>query len=150
MPWLRLCLAPWACLSLSLLRPLHEHRTSDRTCVYSFCRYQEFVKGVDQPMLFDLVTAANFMAIRKCNAILFLETSVYSSFTGTTFLVFQFALISFYPCFQEPLLDLTCLQVSCQLMGKSAEEIRVILNIPKLTAEEEAKARQEHRWVFDD
>eukprot|EP00584_Thalassiosira_punctigera_P009585 CAMPEP_0172547008 /NCGR_PEP_ID=MMETSP1067-20121228/16650_1 /TAXON_ID=265564 ORGANISM="Thalassiosira punctigera, Strain Tpunct2005C2" /NCGR_SAMPLE_ID=MMETSP1067 /ASSEMBLY_ACC=CAM_ASM_000444 /LENGTH=180 /DNA_ID=CAMNT_0013334025 /DNA_START=43 /DNA_END=585 /DNA_ORIENTATION=- len=75
--------------------------------------YQKFVKGVDQPMLFDLVTAANFMAI-------------------------------------QPLLDLTCLQVSCQLMGKSAEEIRVILNIPKLTPEEEAKARQEHRWIFDD
>jgi len=75
--------------------------------------YQDFVKGVDQPMLFDLVTAANFMAI-------------------------------------QPLLDLTCLQVSCQLMGKSAEEIRVILNIPKLTPEEEAKAREEHRWIFDD
>lgn len=50
----------------------------------------------------------------------------------------------------EPLLDLTCLQVSCQLMGKSAEEIRVILNIPRLTAEEEAKAREDHRWIFDD
>jgi len=50
----------------------------------------------------------------------------------------------------EPLLDLTCLQVSCQLMGKSAEEIRVILNIPKLTEEEEAKARQDHRWIFDE
>jgi len=35
-------------------------------------------------------------------------------------------------------------------MGKSAEEIRVILNIPKLTPEEEAKARLEHRWIFDD
>merc|ERR1712127_1146603 len=67
--------------------------------------YRDFVKGVDQPMLFDLVTAANFMAI-------------------------------------QPLLDLTCLQVSCQLMGKSAEEIRVILNIPRLTPEEEANARQ--------
>lgn len=50
----------------------------------------------------------------------------------------------------EPLLDLTCLQVSCQLMGKSAEEIRVILNIPRLTTEEEAKAREDHRWIFDD
>ena len=27
--------------------------------------YQDFVKGVDQPMLFDLVTAANFMSIRE-------------------------------------------------------------------------------------
>eukprot|EP00565_Helicotheca_tamesis_P001264 CAMPEP_0185728960 /NCGR_PEP_ID=MMETSP1171-20130828/4393_1 /TAXON_ID=374046 /ORGANISM="Helicotheca tamensis, Strain CCMP826" /LENGTH=173 /DNA_ID=CAMNT_0028397723 /DNA_START=86 /DNA_END=607 /DNA_ORIENTATION=- len=50
----------------------------------------------------------------------------------------------------QPLLDLACLQVSTILMGKSAEEIRVILNIPKMTAEEEAKARREHRWVFED
>ena len=27
--------------------------------------YRDFVKAVDQPMLFDLVTAANFMAIRE-------------------------------------------------------------------------------------
>ena len=27
--------------------------------------YRDFVKGLDQPMLFDLVTAANFMAIRE-------------------------------------------------------------------------------------
>ena len=27
--------------------------------------YQNFLKGIDQPMLFDLVTAANFMAIRE-------------------------------------------------------------------------------------
>lgn len=74
--------------------------------------YRDFVKGVDQPMLFDLVTAANFMAI-------------------------------------QPLLDLTCLQVSCQLMGKSAEEIRVTLNIPRLTANEETKAREDHPWIFD-
>jgi S-phase kinase-associated protein 1 len=32
--------------------------------------YQDFVKGVDQPMLFDLVTAANFMAIREWNIVL--------------------------------------------------------------------------------
>ncbi|KAL7455908.1 hypothetical protein ACHAWC_010228 [Mediolabrus comicus] len=75
--------------------------------------YQNFLKGIDQPMLFDLVTAANFMAI-------------------------------------QPLLDITCLKVSCQLMGKSAEEIRQILNIPKLTAEEEEAARRDHRWIFDD
>lgn len=50
----------------------------------------------------------------------------------------------------EPLLDITCLKVSCQLMGKSAEEIRQILNIPKLTAEEEEAARRDHRWIFDD
>ena len=75
--------------------------------------YQNFLKGIDQPMLFDLVTAANFMSI-------------------------------------QPLLDLTCLKVSCQLMGKSSEEIRQILNIPKLTQEEEEAARRDHRWIFDD
>ncbi len=50
----------------------------------------------------------------------------------------------------EPLLDLACLKVSDELMGKSPEEIRVMLNIPKMTPEEEAKARQEHRWIFAD
>ena len=75
--------------------------------------YQNFLKGIDQPMLFDLVTAANFMSI-------------------------------------QPLLDLTCLKVSCQLMGKSSEEIRQILNIPKLTQEEEEAARRDHGWIFDD
>lgn len=50
----------------------------------------------------------------------------------------------------EPLLDLTCLQVSCQLMGKTADEIRNILNIPNMTAEEERDARRDHPWIFDD
>jgi len=49
-----------------------------------------------------------------------------------------------------PLLDLTFLFISIGLMGKSAEEIRVILNIPKMTSEEEATARLEHRWIFED
>ncbi|KAL7517288.1 hypothetical protein ACHAWX_002219 [Stephanocyclus meneghinianus] len=75
--------------------------------------YRNFVLEVDNPMLFDLVTAANFMAI-------------------------------------QPLLDLTCLKVSCLLMGKSAEEIRNLLNIPAMTEEEEEHARREHRWIFDD
>ena len=56
--------------------------------------------------------------------------------------------ITFYNT--EPLLDLTCLQVSFQLMGKSAEEIRNILNIPKMTEQEEKEARANHRWIFDD
>lgn len=51
---------------------------------------------------------------------------------------------------KEPLLDLACLKVSDELMGKSPEEIRVMLNIPKMTPEEEAKARQDHRWIFAD
>ncbi|KAL3790514.1 hypothetical protein HJC23_007663 [Cyclotella cryptica] len=75
--------------------------------------YRNFVQEVDSPMLFDLVTAANFMAI-------------------------------------QPLLDLACLKVSCLLMGKSSEEIRIILNIPQMTPQEEEHARREHRWIFDD
>lgn len=50
----------------------------------------------------------------------------------------------------EPLLDICCLKVSSLLMGKSAEEIRSFLNIPKMTPEEEAEAREKHRWIFDD
>ena len=59
--------------------------------------------------------------------------------------------ISFYSIDTiEPLLDLTCLKVSNLLMGKSADEIRTILNIPQMTKEEEEDARREHRWIFDD
>eukprot|EP00957_Ditylum_brightwellii_P108300 8262121-Ditylum_brightwellii.AAC.1 len=73
--------------------------------------YRDFVT-VEQPLLFQLVQAANFMNI-------------------------------------QPLLDLACLQVANILMGKSAEDIRSILNIPKMTPEEEEKARREHRWIFE-
>ncbi|KAL7462266.1 hypothetical protein ACHAXS_005463 [Conticribra weissflogii] len=75
--------------------------------------YREFLEGMDDPLLFELVTAANFMEI-------------------------------------QPLLDICCLKVSSLLMGKSAEEIRSFLNIPKMTPEEEAEAREKHRWIFDD
>uniref|UniRef100_A0A7S2YAT4 SKP1 component dimerisation domain-containing protein n=1 Tax=Entomoneis paludosa TaxID=265537 RepID=A0A7S2YAT4_9STRA len=50
----------------------------------------------------------------------------------------------------KPLLDLACLRVTFELTGKSAEEIRVYLNLPELTAEEEAKAREEHAWIFEE
>jgi S-phase kinase-associated protein 1 len=75
--------------------------------------YQEFVEREDREMLFELVTAANYMVIK-------------------------------------PLLDLTCLKVTFDLTGKNAEEIRVILNLPRLTSQEEEKARQEHKWLFED
>lgn len=75
--------------------------------------YQRFVGREDRDMIFDLLTAANYMGIK-------------------------------------PLLDLTCLKVTFELTGKSAEEIRLILNLPKLTPEEEAKARQDHKWIFED
>mmetsp|Transcript_30582 Transcript_30582/g.34886 ORF Transcript_30582/g.34886 Transcript_30582/m.34886 type:complete len:168 (+) Transcript_30582:109-612(+) len=50
----------------------------------------------------------------------------------------------------KPLLDLTCLRVTFELTGKNAEEIREILNLPVLTPEEEATARKEHKWIFED
>jgi S-phase kinase-associated protein 1 len=50
----------------------------------------------------------------------------------------------------KPLLDLTCLKVTFELTGKSAEEIRDILNLPTLSPDEEAKARLEHKWIFED
>ena len=47
------------------------------------------------------------------------------------------------------LMDLACLKVSFDLMDKNAEEIRLILNLPKLTKEDEARAREEHSWMFE-
>ena len=75
--------------------------------------YQDFIIDMDQTMVFELLTAANYMEI-------------------------------------QPLLDLTCITVSIGFLGKSAEEIREILKIPKMTAEEEAQARKDHRWIFED
>jgi len=48
------------------------------------------------------------------------------------------------------LLNLTCLKVSFDLMDKNAEEIRQILNLPKLSKEEEDRARVDHPWMFED
>jgi S-phase kinase-associated protein 1 len=79
--------------------------------------YQNFVSdenlGNNNDMLFDLLTAANFMGIKE-------------------------------------LLDLSCLKVTFQLTGKSADEIREILRLPELTPEEEQQARMEHKWIFED
>lgn len=78
--------------------------------------YQNFVDDNQlgsRDMLFDLLTAANFMGIKE-------------------------------------LLDLTCLKVTFQLTGKNAEEIRQILRLPELTPEEEAQAREDHKWIFED
>ncbi|GAX14544.1 hypothetical protein FisN_6Lh321 [Fistulifera solaris] len=75
--------------------------------------YQTYAYGMSDELLFQVLTAANYMEI-------------------------------------QPLLDLACLRVTFQLQGKSAEEIRAILNLPKLTPEEEARAREEHRWVFEE
>ena len=52
-------------------------------------------------------------------------------------------------CEIQPLLDLACLRVSTELVGKSAEEIRVILNLPKMTDEEHEEARKKHPWIFE-
>jgi S-phase kinase-associated protein 1 len=78
--------------------------------------YQDFVDDANlgsRDMLFDLLTAANFMGIKE-------------------------------------LLDLTCLKVTFQLTGKTAEEIRQILRLPELTPEEESQAREDHKWIFED
>jgi len=48
----------------------------------------------------------------------------------------------------NPLFDLTVLYCSFQLMDKSAEEIREFLKLPKMSVEEEKRAREEHSWMF--
>mmetsp|Transcript_14049 Transcript_14049/g.17077 ORF Transcript_14049/g.17077 Transcript_14049/m.17077 type:complete len:239 (-) Transcript_14049:299-1015(-) len=50
----------------------------------------------------------------------------------------------------ESLLNLGCLVVSTDMMGKSAEEIRDILKIEKMSEEEELKAREDHGWMFSE
>lgn len=50
----------------------------------------------------------------------------------------------------QALFDLGCLKVSFELMDKSPEEIRKILNLPKLSKEEEEAAREEHPWIFEE
>lgn len=77
--------------------------------------YKQFVsdENTSQEMLFEILTAANYMGIK-------------------------------------PLLDLCCLKVTFIINGKNAEEIREVLNLPALTPEEEAQAREEHRWIFED
>lgn len=77
--------------------------------------YRNFVSdtNMNKDMLFEVLTAANYMGIK-------------------------------------PLLDLACLKVTFHLNGKNAEEIRNILRLPELTPEEEARAREEHRWIFEE
>ena len=75
--------------------------------------YRTFVSGIEREMLFELLTAANYMDIK-------------------------------------PLLDLACLRVTFELTGKNAEEIRQILRLPEMTPEEEAQAREDHKWIFED
>ena len=50
----------------------------------------------------------------------------------------------------KELLDLACLKVTFELTGKNAEEIRQILRLPHLSPEEEARAREDHKWIFED
>jgi len=49
----------------------------------------------------------------------------------------------------QSLLDIACLRVSTELVGKTAEEIRVILSLPKMSPEEEETARKKHPWIFE-
>lgn len=88
--------------------PLHGNTLEDNI---SQVWFREFVTSLDTSMVFELVTAANYMDIK-------------------------------------PLLDLACLVVTVNLFGKTAEQIRVTLNIPEMTAEEKGRAMAEHRWIF--
>lgn len=49
----------------------------------------------------------------------------------------------------KPLLYLTNVWLTFQLMGKNVDEMHEMLNIPKMTEEDEANARREHTWIFE-
>lgn len=48
----------------------------------------------------------------------------------------------------EPLFNLGCLVTSTMIMDKTPEEIRVLLNIDKLSGTEELQAREDYEWIF--
>lgn len=75
--------------------------------------YVEYINGMDESLVFKVMSAANFMHIDK-------------------------------------LIDLVCLWCTFKIQGRSAEEIRQFLKIPKMTPEEEEQARKDHRWIFED
>jgi hypothetical protein len=75
--------------------------------------YLDFITGMEEALVFKVLSAANFMHIDK-------------------------------------LIDLVCLWCTFQIQGRSAEEIRQFLKIPKMTPEEEAQARKDHAWIFED
>jgi S-phase kinase-associated protein 1 len=49
----------------------------------------------------------------------------------------------------QSLLDIATLRVATEIVGKTAEEIRVILNLPRMTEKEEEEARKQHPWIFE-
>mmetsp|Transcript_17467 Transcript_17467/g.49336 ORF Transcript_17467/g.49336 Transcript_17467/m.49336 type:complete len:167 (-) Transcript_17467:248-748(-) len=48
------------------------------------------------------------------------------------------------------LLQLTSLKLTFMLHKKTPDEVREFFNLRKMTKEEEAKARKEHKWIFED
>ena len=50
----------------------------------------------------------------------------------------------------RPLLDLACLKVTMQIVGKDHTEIQTFLSLPSLSPEELVNARAENPWLFDD
>ena len=48
----------------------------------------------------------------------------------------------------QPLLDLVTLYISLNIMGKSAEDIRIYLKLPTLSKEEEELARRDFPWIL--
>ena len=50
----------------------------------------------------------------------------------------------------EKLLDLVVLKIAYALVGKDQEEIRTILDLPKMTNAERDQAKKDHPWVFEE
>lgn len=48
------------------------------------------------------------------------------------------------------LFDLCMVHISASIMGRSSEEIRLLLGLPSLSKEEERRAREEHPWLFEE
>jgi hypothetical protein len=132
--------------------------------------YQNFTKEDNMPreVLFEVLTAANYMTIKPlldlcCLKVTFQLTNKSAEevsqiqytvivLVGSVFIhgvSNRVACIVFF--FQDfPILTHFIFYVSLSLFLQSHVQIREILNLPDLTTEEEAQAREEHRWIFED
>ena len=48
-----------------------------------------------------------------------------------------------------PLLELSCCKLAVKLRSSTEEQIKQEFNIPVLSPEEEARLREEHKWIFE-
>lgn len=102
--------------------------------------YAEYVQ-VEQSLLFELVTAANFMDIKPLLDLTCLAVSIFIKVSDL--LSGSICSITWNTCSSNQIASFLTL-----LQGKSAEELRRMFNISdEFSPEEEAQVREENNWA---